>query len=126
MFQAQLEPQIDRIFASLCTVLPTEEIPRLREQVRLHVVQVRQALAQNEFLDIETVERMAKVLTDLLDRYETYSEAHQALIVGAACYFAKADDAEPDTVSLLGFDDDVAVLNHVLDAVGSGESKIEL
>ena len=37
-----------------------------------------------------------------------------------------ADDAEPDTLSLLGFDDDVAVLNYVLDQVGATELKISL
>ncbi len=126
MFQGQLEPQIDRIFTSLCIALPIEKIPQLREHVRQHVDQVRQALSHNEFLDVETVERMADVLTGLLDGYETYSESHRALIVGAARYFAKSDDAAPDTGSLLGFDDDVAVLNHVLDAVGAGKLKIEL
>jgi hypothetical protein len=78
--------------------------PTIERQVHQHVEKIRQALSQNEFLDVETVERMADVLTGLLDRYETYSESHKALIVEAVRYFVKADDAEPDTVSLLGFD----------------------
>jgi uncharacterized membrane protein YkvA (DUF1232 family) len=126
MLEARLESGISRILAPMCVALPVEEIPQLEKQVRLHVEEIRRALAQNEFLDVATVERMADVLTGLLNEYETYPEMHRALIVGAARYFAKADDAEPDTVSLLGFDDDVAVLNYVLEAVGLGELKIEL
>ncbi len=126
MFEARLESGIGRVLAPMCVALPIDEIPQLEKQVRLYVGEIRQALAQNEFLDVATVERMADVLAGLLNEYETYSEMHRALIVGAARYFAKSDDAEPDTVSLLGFDDDVAVLNYVLEAVGLAELKIEL
>ncbi len=126
MFEARLESGISHMFAPMCTALPVEEIPQLEEQVRLYVGEIQQALEQNEFLDVAMAERMADVLAGLLGEYETYSEMHRALIVGAAHYFAKSDDAEPDTVSLLGFDDDVAVLNYVLEVVGSGELKIKL
>ena len=126
MLEAQLETRTCRILGPLCLALPVEEIPQLREQVHQHVEAVRQALAYNEFLDMATVERIAKVLGGLLDAYGTYPKSHRALIIGAVRYFTKADDAEPDTMSLLGFDDDVAVTNCVLDVIGARELKIEL
>ncbi len=125
-FGRQLEPRIDHVFAPLCIALPQGQLSQLRERVHLHVQETRQALARNEFLDIEMVERAADILDTLLDRYKTYSEPHRALIVGAARYFTEMDDADPDTKSLLGFDDDVAVLNFVLDTIGMGALKIEL
>ncbi|MFQ5434135.1 MAG: hypothetical protein ACE5FD_04595, partial [Anaerolineae bacterium] len=79
-----------------------------------------------EFLDIDTAKRLAAVLITLLDEYSTFSPSHRALIIGAVRYFLQDRDAEPDTTSLLGFDDDTIVLNHVLAAIGLSERKVDL
>lgn len=38
----------------------------------------------------------------------------------------EANDVDPDTGSLLGFDDDVIVLNFVLDKIGRSDLRVEL
>ena len=126
MFQDHLDPQIDCLFGPLCSALPEDEIPQLRQTIDQHLHEIVHALGSNEFLDVVTAQRVTKVLGTLLDDYPSYPESHRALIVGAVRYFIKADDAEPDTSSLLGLDDDVTVLNYVVDQLGAGELKIEL
>jgi uncharacterized membrane protein YkvA (DUF1232 family) len=83
-------------------------------------------LQQNEFLDIALAEKIAAAVTTLLAEYEQHPPEHQALIVGAARYFIAEDDLEPDTGSILGFDDDARLLNAVLDAVDRPELKVEV
>ena len=55
-----------------------------------------------------------------------YSARDQRLIVGAARYFVADDDAEPDTQSILGLDDDLAVFNHVATQIGEPDLRIEM
>ena len=126
LFEEQLEYRVNCVFGPLCAVVPSEQVAQLKVQIRLHVQEARQALRHNEFLDVTTAEQVAELLIKLLDEYEDYPKEQQALIVGAARYFAQTEDAEPDTSSLLGFDDDVSVLNSVLDSLGLAERKIEL
>lgn len=126
LFEERFEYRVDRVFAPLCATIPPDQIPELQKQVRGHVDRVRRSLERNEFLDVATAERIAEILAQLLDTYESYPTDHQALIAGAARYFVQSQDAEPDTASLLGFDDDVTVLNHVLEQIGLGEQKLEL
>ena len=43
----------------------------------------------------------------------------------AARYFVRELDVDPDTTSLLGLEDDAAVINFVLDAIGQPELKVQ-
>ncbi len=126
LFDHSLDPRVERVFAPMCTVLSPAEAADLRRAVLAHVERIRSALTTNEFLDVATADRIGNVLTGLLDNYARQSEAHRALIVGAARYFVETHDTEPDLTSLLGFDDDVQVLNHVLDTIGRADLKVEL
>ena len=126
LFEQRLEYRVNSVFGPLCAAIPPGQIAKLKDQVRLHVDRVRQALRHNEFLDLKTAEQIVGILLKLLDEYEDYPQEQQALIVGAACYFAQMDDADPDTASVLGFDDDVTVLNYVLDQIGLSEQRLEL
>ncbi len=125
-FDHSLDPRLDRVFAPMCTALSPAEAADLRRAVSAHVERIRSALTTNEFLDVATAERIADVLTGLLDNYARRTELHRALIVGAARYFVQARDVEPDFTSLLGFDDDVQVLNFVLDSIGRADLRVEL
>jgi uncharacterized membrane protein YkvA (DUF1232 family) len=126
LFGPQLEPQLDRVFAPLCAALPHGEVSDLQRAVTQHVGAIRTAMSRNEFLDIDTAERIADVLIGLLKNHGRYEAAQRPLIVGAARYFIEAHDVEPDARSLLGFDDDVAVLNFVLDRIGRPDLRVEL
>ena len=98
----------------------------LQRAVTQHVGAIRTAMSRNEFLDIDTAERIAGVLLGLLKNHDQYEAAQRPLIVGAARYFVEAHDEEPDTRSLLGFDDDMTVLNFVLDRLGRSDLRVEL
>jgi uncharacterized membrane protein YkvA (DUF1232 family) len=121
-----LDPRLDCVFAPMCVALSPAKAADLRHAVAAHVERIRAALTTNEFLDMAAAERIADVLTELLGDYARQPELHCALIVGAARYFAEARDVEPDLTSLLGFDDDVQVLNFVLDSIGRADLKVEL
>lgn len=121
-----LEPDLERLFTPLCSAMPPSAANQLQDDVRQYTLRIQEALQQNEFLDIDTAKRLAAVLITLLDEYSTFSPSHRALIIGAVRYFLQDRDAEPDTTSLLGFDDDTIVLNHVLAAIGLSERKVDL
>lgn len=126
LFPHMLDPEIDNAFARLCVDVETALLPNLVKDVEQHVLQVRVALSANEFLDIAMAERIAKLLMNLLGRIESYPQPKQRLIVGASRYFIRSNDAQSDLSSLLGFDDDAAVLNYVLVELGHGELRIKL
>jgi len=121
-----LDPRLDRVFTPLCVALAPAQIELLKREVADHVQAIRQALHQNEFVDVTLAEQIAAVSHQLLNDYARCSEAQRSLIVGAVRYFAKNQDADTDFSSLLGFDDDVQVLNFVLVALGRNDLRIEL
>ena len=121
-----LDPRLEGYFRPLCTPTNDQELSDLKTEITNHVEEIKLALKHNEFLDIDTAERLANTLLILLDEYNQYPEQQQTLIAGAARYFVHPLDADPDTGSVLGLDDDTAVLNYVLDTIGKPELKVEL
>ena len=126
LFDDHLDPQLDGEFVSLCESLSVEENAQLKVEVNIHVEKVQQSLNRNEFLDVQIAKDIAQVLNKLLELYPKFQESHQKLIVGAARYFVSEYDLEPDTSSILGFDDDVRVLNFVLKYRGLSELQVEI
>ena len=125
-FEYQLSPRLDRLFSPLCIELSQTEIELLIQAISDHMQKIRDALRYNEFLDIQTAERISEILLTLLQRYPNYPKNKRAMIVGAARYFVFSNDAQSDLTSLLGFDDDVAVLNYVLDQIGHSDLRIPI
>lgn len=126
LFSNMLDPEIDKIFSLLCTDVHMDLIQSLENAVDEHVEQIRTALTVNEFLDISTAEKIASTLKSLLSDIKIYPRNKQQLVVGAARYFVRSQDIHDDMRSLLGFDDDVAVLNFVLAELGHHEKRITL
>ena len=124
--RGELDPGLDAHFRPLCGLLSNEELTQLSIAIVDHVEEIRRALRHNEFLDIETAERLASTLQLLLGEYFLFSENDKKLVAGAARYFVNSLDADPDTGSVLGLDDDTAVLNFVVEAIGRPELKVEI
>lgn len=120
-----LDPYTAHLFAAACVQLSSAEVAQMRSAIHQHVAKLHAALHEHEFLDIATAQRIAEVLDLLLGEYHTFPAEHQRLIAGAAAYFVNNDDAEPDTASLLGFDDDRDVVNHVLTTIGYHDLHIQ-
>ena len=126
LFNDGLEPKTAAFFHSLCQRLPETEVPALHLEIQNALQKMQEALSHNEFLDLTAANKIAETLTHLLMGYNRFPADQQALVVGAARYFIEKDDAEHDTDSILGLDDDIAVLNHVLDQIGYPDRKIHL
>ena len=117
-FENGLPPDIQGRFDTLCLSPEDLDISHLAAQVSSHVDQIRQALEDNEFLDVKSAEQLAKVVMWLISTIEDYPQEEQKLIVGAARYFVLEEDHLPDTKNLLGVDDDIKVINYVLERIG--------
>ena len=124
-FGHSLNPRTAQILSPLCTALPATASGELRAQLPGYLQSVRLAQRDNEFLDLASAERIAAVLEQLLDRYASFPTDHQALICGATRYFLHAQDADPDLHSILGFEDDLEVVNCVVSAIGRPELRID-
>lgn len=125
-FSHMLDPEIDRIFTKLCADAEPTLLLNLVKDVDRHVAQAREALAVNEFLDVVMAEQVASLLVGLINKIGKYPQEKQKLIVGAARYFVRSHDVQDDMRSLLGFDDDVAVVNYVLTELGYHDMRIKL
>ena len=115
---------IAECFLQNACVVPVGEVDALRGQVAQHLADVHQALSCNEFIDIDVAEDIARVCLALLALYESLEEELRAAVVGAVRYFASQDDAENDFESVIGFDDDVRVINYVIELIGADIAQI--
>jgi hypothetical protein len=73
--------------------------------------QVRGAALTSAFVDLATAERVAGGWLELLAAYDTLPNDHRRWVSAGCRYFAEVQDGEAD---LVGFDDDLEVLEHVL------------
>lgn len=119
-----LNPEEQIRFRRLCLETPTSEFEPLAETITIHLEQVKdQAVPAT---DVETAEMVASTLRSLLATPERFGAEDRALIRGAAEYFLLDDDAAGDIENVLGFDDDVRILNSVLDQIGRTDLRVEL
>ncbi len=72
----------------------------------------------NAGIDIGLIQRMVAVFKKLLQSFSRLPEGHQFVVSAAIRYFIDSDDAQNDFAEPFGFDDDLAVLNAALLALG--------
>jgi uncharacterized membrane protein YkvA (DUF1232 family) len=113
------------IFERLATPASSDEVLALRRAVARHVDELRQAAHHHELLPVDLAEDLARNLDTLLAALPSLPAASQPLVIGAARYFASDDDAIPDTGSVLGLDDDVAVFNAMVRRIGRADLEID-
>lgn len=105
-------------FIRLCELQPDSAIPRIKE----HLAAAYQRLRAHDghFLgpNLKVAEAISAGCEFLLSKYPELSEEHKRLVVGAIRYFVIHLDATPDTKPVVGLDDDVLVLNHVIEKIG--------
>jgi uncharacterized membrane protein YkvA (DUF1232 family) len=124
-FPDGLDPELEITFKPLCLELTSEQVMELAERVRTHLEVLRQASLVNKALDRATAETVARRLTGLLGEIPCLPEEQRLLVVGAARYFVRSLDMQPDFNSQAGFKDDVTVLNFVLRQIGREDLKLE-
>ena len=117
-----LHPDEQSRFRRLCMETSSIELAELTGVVQMHIENVRDVADHKT--DVETADRITGVLQDLLSSTSGFAPDERALIRGAVEYFLLTDDADGDIDDVLGFDDDVRVLNSVLDRVERSDLRI--
>jgi uncharacterized membrane protein YkvA (DUF1232 family) len=125
-FPNGLDPELEITFKPLCLELSSEQVVELAERVRAHLEVLRQASLVNKALDRATAEAIARRLVGLLGEISRLREEQSLLVIGAARYFIRSMDIQPDFSSRVGFEDDVTVLNFVLRQIGREDLRLEL
>ena len=93
----------------------------LSDQMRIYFKQIEAAADHGQEVDLELLTELAVRCERLLDEIdERMPEEHQRLIQAAVRYFIDADDSDGDVDSLIGLDDDVAVIEAVALAIDRG------
>lgn len=100
--------------------------PELRALVQAHLAATRTASAASPWVDLEGAEQVAAACLALLDATDDLSPEHRSWVQAACLYFAESDDGEADFDSIVGFDDDAEIVNHVCDRVGRTDLRIEM
>lgn len=89
----------------------------LKNQVLKYLQVLESEATDSEFIDLELARHLGSRCLALLEVYGP-GPSEQRLIQAAVTYFIEADDAEGDTTSPIGFDDDAIVVNEVSRILG--------
>ena len=112
-----LPPDIARVYAS-CITEDLRKIAELRREMDDYVDGLREQAESDAFLDLETALCVWRGCVRLLDALENSpsTDAHAA-VQAATDYFILEDDAESDD-SVIGFDDDLLVVEETFRLLG--------
>lgn len=109
---------IRQMFRSFCEALPVDQLPTLRRELETAVKAMLHEGGARIQQNTPTIQALKERSELLLARYEQFGETERKLAIGAIRYFLNPDDPFPEEAFASGFDDDVRVMNHVLEAVG--------
>lgn len=118
-------PEVGRAFKF---AYEQEAVPpaELASRVQLYLSAIESSAKAEEFMDVSTARRVAQkclALTELIS--QGLDKRLQKLAQAAVVYFVLDDDGEPDTDSIVGFDDDLEIVEAVTKEL-EGELKIQL
>ena len=108
-------PNLKERFHELCELCNGEELAALKAEVNEQSRVLRDAPDSFIGPSLEMLDQIVEASEMLLQQYESASDDHRKLIVGALRYFVAKEDAIPDDISTVGLDDDARVLNYVLE-----------
>lgn len=98
----------------------------LSKLVNEYVEFAKQSLSQNEFIDIDSAEKLAETSHFLISQFDNFTEEQKSLAVASIYYFVESDDEVHDFDSMFGFEDDIEVMNRILEKLELSEKKIEI
>jgi len=90
----------------------------LHDELKAYRNQAAAESLKSGCIDIELVDRMVAALNKLLTDFNRFDDAEKMVISAAIRYFLDSEDAQLDFSDRFGFDDDLAVLNAALLAIG--------
>lgn len=95
----------------------------LRRMVAEYLVELESRARYADYMDIGLATEVARICHLLIDTLvQPVEEEHHRLVQAAVRYFIIEDDAESDTDSLIGFDDDRLVAETVAAVLGISET----
>ncbi|MEZ4319559.1 MAG: hypothetical protein R3F61_18735 [Myxococcota bacterium] len=95
----------------------------LRSELDAYVVTVRKVAGWVTSLDPDVADRIAATCTSLLDRFEGGPHAR---MVSATTTFFLEEDEDDEITGVLGFDDDIQVVNAVCRVLGADDLLVPL
>lgn len=110
-----LHPRERDQFAALCTATSPSELEALVPRIDSYLEKVEAAAEESSVTDVDTGRRLADSLRLLVQSCADYDDDQRALVRGSIEYFILTGDDQNDLDDILGFDDDVRVLNAVVD-----------
>ena len=122
---ASLTPPVSRRLEDLrsAAMRPTGQ---LRALVEAHGARAHEVAAADPFVDLRRAVQVADACIALLDALPRLSASDRSWVSAACLYFADSDDEEDDFSSVVGFDDDAEVVNHVAARLGLDHIRIDL
>lgn len=104
---------------------PVVGFDSLRAEVDDYVDTVRQVGLMVEMLDVDAVMKLVEVVRALLAMEPTLEAEEQRLVQLAAHYLVREEDDE-EVTGVLGFDDDIQIINAVCRVVGREDLVVPL
>ncbi len=123
-----LHPNERDRFVSLCVETSCDELADHIPRIEAYRAEIDKVAATNAMTDTETGHRIADVLVELVktDCAEpALTNEGRALLRGAVEYYLLTGDTQDDMGELLGFDDDVRVVNAVTDVLDRPDLRID-
>ena len=111
---AALGLKIAAVFFRHARPIPEDDLKALLARVDAHLAEIKAALADNEFIDVQRAEQIAAACRTLVALCHPGNPEQVALVAGAVGYFLDPDDAGSDTDSVIGLEDDAQVVNFVI------------
>jgi uncharacterized membrane protein YkvA (DUF1232 family) len=90
-----------------------------------HAEEAERIADEDPIVDYQLAAEIVEIVGRLVAEWNDFSEEAQGWFKAAMHYFSQADDDEPDFESMIGFDDDVRVLNACLRLAGKDKWCLE-
>jgi len=101
---------------------PIASVDLLVDQLEIYRKQLEAKVDEGAVFDLELAEQLARSCGRLLTSIDDTAPLEDRMLIQAAVrYFTAAEDADDDTESLIGFDDDAAVVEAVAVALHRAE-----
>lgn len=99
---------------------PLQDAASLKRLISDYLEELDKRFAEDAVFNLELAESIGKGCLALLEGFDEHPEDAQRAIQVACVYFVEDDDDDPDLDSVMGFDDDAMVFNHVAWSLGEG------
>lgn len=123
--EIEFSENLPATFYRIADNIDREDLQKLEQSVHSYMNSAQAALYENEFIDMQSAKKLVNASKFLIEILPGLDPEKQRLAKSAIKYFIESNDDEHDFKSILGFDDDIKVMNHVLDKIGYPEKKIK-